>query len=83
MIGAYKQYQNIIYPIGLFIGLKWKGTGALVCIVSMVAYMVVSLSYLPVNFTFPPEFFIFWTVLFLIQITPETFYILSSYYHRD
>lgn len=72
----------ILYPTGLFIGLKWKGFGIIVCLVSMSAYIAINFLNLPENFEFPIQFFAFWTVLFVIQMIPVTLYIISWYNHR-
>ena len=82
-----KDYIQLVissmYPIGLFIGLKWKGLGALVCLVGLAAFMVAYISDPSVSFTYSIQIFIFWTVLFLFQMIPVTYYILSWYYHRQ
>lgn len=72
----------LIYPIGLFIGLKWKGPGILVCLVSMAADMVTVFAFRSANVTFSIKTYIFYTVLYLIQMIPVTLYILSWHYHR-
>jgi len=67
----------IIYPIGLFIGIKRKGFGTMVCIVSMVAYAVAYiLTNTIVNYTFL-------IVYVLIQMIPVTIYIFAWFYHRQ
>jgi len=72
----------ILYPIGLFIGLKWKKFGIIVCLIGITAYMAANFLSLPENFAFPIQFFTFWTILFLIQMIPVILYIISWYYHR-
>jgi hypothetical protein len=68
---------SIIYPIGLFIGIKRKGSGTLVCIVSIVAFaFTYILSNKIVNY-------MFLIVYILIQMLPVALYILSWYYHRQ
>lgn len=66
----------ILFPVGLFIGLKWKGLGILVCFLSMVASVFIYLyDRTIVNYTFI-------IVLFLIQMLPLILYIISWYNHR-
>lgn len=73
----------VLYPIGLFIGLKWKKIGIIVCLIGITAYMTANFVSLPENFTFPIQFVAFWTILFLIQMIPVILYIISWYYHRQ
>ena len=67
----------IVYPIGLFIGLKRKSLGILICFASIVA-SVFTYSYdrTVLNYTYL-------IVFFLIQMLPVTLYILSWYYYRQ
>lgn len=68
---------HMIYTIGLFIGLKWRASGVLLCLVSIVASIIIYfIGRTVVNYTFV-------IVFFLIQMIPVTLYILSWHYHRQ
>jgi len=67
----------MIYAIGLFIGLRWKGTGALICLISIAASVVIYfIGRTVVNYTYI-------IVSSLIQIIPVTLYALSWHFHRQ
>ena len=68
-----------LYPIGLFIGLKWKRFGIFICLVGLVAFIVAIRIDPLTNFTYSTYTLIFFIVLFLVQMIPVTFYILTWY----
>ncbi len=67
-----------LYPLGLFIGLKWKGIGGLVCMAGFVSVLVIMISELKPGIKFNNT--IFWVVLFFIQMIPVILYI-RFWYH--
>lgn len=68
---------HMIYTIGLFIGLRWKGPGILICLVSIVTSVIVYfVGRTTVNYTY--------VIVFpLIQMIPVSLYIVSWCYHRQ
>jgi dolichyl-phosphate-mannose--protein O-mannosyl transferase len=72
-----------IYPIGLFLGLKWQGLGGLISLAGFIYIVIRSvIQYFPMKSASNNEI-IFFVVLFLIQMIPVTLYLLSWYYHRN
>lgn len=69
----------LIYPIGLFIGLKWKIPGVLVCLAGLVAFIIAYKVDSTVSFTFSSQIIIFWIILMLIQMIPVVLYILAYF----
>jgi len=68
-----------IYPIGLFIGLKWKGIGAAICIAGFIFILISMISEFDLSI-FSGNNAVFYGILFLIQMIPVTFYLISWYH---
>lgn len=68
---------NMIYVLGLFVGLKWKASGILICLISIVASIIIYfIGRTVVNY-------IYVIVFFLIQMIPISLYILSWKHNRQ
>lgn len=69
-----------IYPIGLFIGLKWKGIGGAICIAGFVYILVTMISESELSIRSSVYDTVFFVILFLIQMIPVTLYMISWYH---
>ena len=70
-----------LYPLGLIIGLKWKGFGGLICIAGFFAALIIMI--IEYGFFDLKSDFKFFIILSVIQMIPITLYILSWHYHRQ
>jgi hypothetical protein len=55
-----------IYPIGLFVCLKWRTIGLLICLLGFIAYMITVVLWTG----FAPAFQLVYGVIFLVQMVP-------------